>query len=79
MSTSINRDLRIFSLREVEKIHDAAFLAGCIKQAEEDERIVAREGENFWTDEVRRHYRIACAAIRTNADRLRAEGEGEPK
>ena len=72
MSTSINRDLRIFSLREVEKIHDAAFLAGRIKQAEEISEMAEILAEARAIGEF-------ATSIRAVADRLRAEGEGEPK
>ena len=55
MSTSINRENRIFSLREAEKIHDAAFLAGRIKQAEEDAEIArSHKGKSRQDRETKR-------------------------
>ncbi len=102
MSTLINRDLRIFSLREVDKIHDAAFLTGRIKQAEEDAKILREQLAEATRPDQRMTLAIAIRAIergrnltnvekmknlmdamaefdREEADRLRAEGEGEPK
>ena len=77
MNTSVNRESRIFSLRDAEKIHDAAFLAGRIKQAQEDVVTVASVKAVFMAGypDTTATLNRAADSIRANADHLRAEGE----
>ena len=77
MSTSINRENRIFSLREAEKIHDAAFLAGRIAQAKEDAVIVASVKTVFMAGYPDTTATLNCAAdsILANAAKLAASAQ----